>query len=440
MGPLLLVIVVLAAPADVATAGVATAGVATADVATADSATADRILEVGLQRGLDSLRAAEALFEQEANPTREDQYALGLVRLRHTRHTAAMNLIEPFRGNASFLQGWEAALRLMADRDRYEEIIADLPKFAAAVGEVGHPGEAEDLARRAGRLTAAVELAAGDSARADAAQPEVAAGGMAAEGAVWVACLEALPSPLQPAFDAGYEEVLESAAARVSQMRERHRRVREARKDRLLESTVNVEKIAAAVEETAEGLDDSVRDWAAVFDERRQEAESRLMGLVERGRILSRQRDVTVTLIASLSRQIERERRLSSQEEERRQRAARRQGIVLLRPEDVLLTRLSEAMTDLTVIEMRIDEVSTEAARLQAAVRTAAASLQQQSGRVAAEKTELAEMSDKATRRLARLQEELQATVDEPLPKVRRPSVRSLLDWDFEAERLRLRG
>lgn len=204
---------------------------------------AEKIAEVGLTRG--GLSEARAHYSGIASPDSRDEFAYGLVLLRHFKRAEAVEHLERCRGDASFLPGWEAALRVLADERKYDVILEDLPSLAAAVSELVDVEQARAFAERLGKLVAAVELAS-DSPDGEAA---------------WLATLENLRPSLQKAFDVGYEEVAALAKQIESRTKLRNEIATETAREREAAERKRLDVLVEGAKTEKDDLQKNAQDW-----------------------------------------------------------------------------------------------------------------------------------------------------------------------------------
>ena len=399
------------------------------------------IAGVGLPAGLDSLRAAERLYESTDTPTPRHEFAIGLVKLRHTRHSEAAGHLRPLRGDASFLPGWEAALRITAERGDAAGAMAGLPDLAAAIAAAAADAptsQAADAARRsaraAGRLAGAIDLS--DDV------PDV--------DALWLATIERLPSDLQAEFDAGFLDAQRAYDDEVARHRERQRLSAERRRGKLLASAEAQAEVEARAKELSEELKQTGSDYLAAAEEQAGELSDQLVLLDDERVRLESARDTLSELLTILNARVlaERERRRRDGIDDRTVNAqlfgpagggALQFGNVRIDPVQMLEAQVLEAASDLAEVGTRLDAVSGDARRIRRAIRGTGADAASRVGAATQRSAELQAKASIAERRQDRFRSQL-AELDADASDVVRVSVSAgqLFPWQFEDEAQRI--
>lgn len=400
---------------------------------------AERIAETGLTRG--GLPEARALFSGIASPDARDEFAYGLVLLRHFKRAEAVEHLEKCRGDASFLPGWEAALRVLADERKYDVILEDLPSIAAAVSELVDVEQARAFAERLGKLVAAVELAS-DSPDGEAA---------------WLATLENLRPSLQKAFDVGYEEVASTGAEIATRGKERHELAMQKARDREAAEKARIKTILKDSSKEQTDLAKTAGDWTKLLTTRRLAAEAKLEEhAAELEEIVGRQqlRTVQIHQLRRLLEQLQRSSLASDQRDGNFRQQDQRLRVgngnsnhgtdtrnAAIRSVEVdIATRMLDLEDDEFRRQLVLGDVNT--------VRQGYLSLLNQARQTvgaAGERFEELSLTSKAlTKRLEKLAQndggKQKAGPAANLKKGWSPkySVRALFPWDYEAERERL--
>lgn len=378
---------------------------------------AKEIVAVGMDRA--GLPTATAIYKKVSNPDARVEFAYGLVLLKNYRRSEAVEHLQKCRGDESFLPGWEAALRVLADERKYDLILEDLPGLATAVSQLADPSEAEAMAVRLGQFIAAVELASENPAGE----------------AAWLATLENLTSSLQPKFDEGYRTT-ESVAAAIKDRKEKRLSLRSERvKQRRLDERSNLKRtIEGAIERQGE-LNKTAADWSKFLAEKQKETGDKLAAYAGELDEIDRKQQARLASLSGL--------RL----------AALQLGEVLRSvndPNDVrwaslqqLEIQIATRVLDIEDGESYRNEVLRDATAVRQTYEAYVARASQVLGEAGQRYESLNERGQAAANRLKKLQtaieEDEQPKLDDKSPGWTPTfSVRELMPWDFSTEAARL--
>ena len=392
------------------------------------AADVETLLEAGFRGDLAGHREAVAAYERIGAPTPAERYAMALVHLRHTKHGDAADELAGFRGDEKEPWLWVTFVRLKAEARDTAPLLEDLPSLgglaSSIASEDGRP-EAERFVRFLGRLMAAVELA---EASEDAEN-------------VWRQTLTALPASLQASFDHGYEATLEAADLRVIELRTRQAKRLAREEQRVRESLESAKQRIEAAKTEREQIAVTVEDLEAVVDDRGQDFDTALDGIDAMTESLDVERRTVFQTITTLTLDL----RLALELEERDDRLRRRRRAIVdpltgeaLFPSDFIRSQLVLENAKLAEVERRRSEVEALTQRLQRQFAAEQATVAQAQEQLTAADAARQREVERTLKRLARIQVDLAAAEKKPPGSTPRIGFRTLVPWDFEAEKNRL--